>query len=30
VPISNRSRRANNRAEAGHWKADFMLFRSYG
>ena len=30
VPISKRSQRANNRAEAGHWEADLMLFRRYG
>jgi IS30 family transposase len=30
VPISQRSKRANRRAEAGHWEADLMLFRTYG
>lgn len=30
VPLSKRSKRANKRAEPGHWEADLMLFRSYG
>lgn len=30
VHISKRSKRANARAEPGHWEADLMLFRTYG
>jgi len=30
VPITERSAAANNRAEAGHWEADLMLFRIPG
>ena len=30
VPITERSRSANRRAEAGHWEADLMLFRIPG
>jgi transposase, IS30 family len=30
VPITERSTTANNRAEAGHWEADLMLFRTAG
>jgi IS30 family transposase len=30
VPIAERSTAANHRAEAGHWEADLMLFRTPG
>lgn len=30
VPITRRSAAANNRAQAGHWEADLMLFRTPG
>ncbi|HEX4196781.1 MAG TPA: IS30 family transposase [Caulobacteraceae bacterium] len=30
VPISQRSSQADDRRQAGHWEADFMLFSRYG